>query len=44
MYRFPVTIDEELMEAFKAKCAAEARTPTLVVRRLIEDWVANGGE
>ena len=31
-----------LKDAFFAKYKAEARTPSLVMRQLVEDWTTNG--
>ena len=41
--RFPLDLKPEVLEAFKAKCAANNTTPTTEIKKFIADYLKEEG-
>ena len=42
--RFPLDLKPEVLDAFRAVCAANGTTPTTEIKRFISDYIAQGGD
>ena len=42
--RFPLDLKPEVLDAFRAACAANGTTPTTEIKRFISDDIAQGGD
>ena len=42
--RFPLDLKPEVLDAFRAACAAKGTTPTTEIKRFISDYIAQEGD
>ena len=42
--RFPLDLKPEILDAFRAACAANGTTPTTEIKRFISEYIAHEGE
>ena len=42
--RFPLDLKPEILDAFRAACAANGTTPTIEIKRFISEYIAHEGE
>ena len=42
--RFPLDLKPEILDAFRAACAAHGTTPTTEIKRFISEYIAHEGE
>jgi len=40
--RFPLDLKPDVLDAFKAKCAANGTTPTTEIKRFIKEYCSSG--
>ncbi len=42
--RFPLDLKPEILDSFRAACAAKGTTPTTEIKRFIFDYISHEGE
>ena len=42
--RFPLDLKPEILDAFRAACAANGTTPTTEIKRFISEYIAHEGD